>query len=92
MGLNVDWGVVLAFAGGLVLLYILGKIFVKPARFILKFILNGVAGGVLLWLINLIGNQYGFGIVINPITALIAGFLGIPGVILLLLLGPILNI
>jgi inhibitor of the pro-sigma K processing machinery len=41
---------------------------------------------VLLWLANLLGRHFGITVPINPITALIAGFLGVPGVVLVLAL------
>lgn len=80
----------LAFIFGLFLLYIIGMILVIPIKIIWKLIINGVIGGILLLLFNLIGRILGLSIAINPITALIAGFLGIPGVILLLILQKIL--
>ncbi len=80
----------LAFIFGLFLLYVIGMILVIPIKIIWKLIINGVIGGILLLLFNLIGRILGLSIAINPITALIAGFLGIPGVILLLILQKIL--
>ncbi len=80
----------LAFIFGLFLLYVIGMILVIPIKIIWKLIINGVIGGILLLLFNLIGRALGLSIAINPITALIAGFLGIPGVILLLILQKIL--
>ena len=83
-------GVVLAFLFGLFLLYILGMLLVVPTRLLIKLIANGILGGILLLIVNLIGKFLGFSIVINPITAIIAGIFGIPGVILLIVLQYIL--
>lgn len=47
----------------------------------LKLVWNGIAGAVLLWLVNLIGGLFGVTIKITIINALIAGFFGIPGVL-----------
>lgn len=66
---------------GLVLLYVVIKILKWP----LKILMNGVIGIVLLYLANLLGTYLGFTIGINWITALVAGFLGIPGVIFLVI-------
>ena len=66
---------------GLVLLYLLIKLLKWP----LKILINGVIGIVLLYLTNLLGAYFGFAIAINWITALIAGFLGVPGVIFLVI-------
>lgn len=88
MGIN--FSIILAYAIGLILLYLIGMLLVIPIKIILKLIINGVLGGVLLFIVNLLGTFLGFSIVINPLTALIAGFLGIPGVILLFLIEKLL--
>ncbi len=41
-------------------------------------------------ILNILGTGIGVSIAINPVTALIAGFLGVPGVILMLILQVIL--
>ncbi|MCF6460890.1 pro-sigmaK processing inhibitor BofA family protein [Clostridium sp. Cult3] len=83
-------GTLLAFIFGLFLLYIVGMLLVIPIKMILKLIANGVIGGLLLLLFNLIGGFLGLSLAINPITAVTVGFLGIPGVILLLILQKVL--
>lgn len=81
---------ILAFLFGLVLLYIIGMILVIPLKVIFKLIVNGIIGGVILFLFNLVGGLFGLGIAINPLNAIIVGVLGVPGVILLLILQVIL--
>ncbi|MDV4149550.1 pro-sigmaK processing inhibitor BofA family protein [Clostridium sp. AL.422] len=66
---------------GLVLLYLLIKVLKWP----LKILMNGIIGIVLLYFTNLLGAYFDFSIGINWITALIAGFLGVPGVIFLVI-------
>ncbi|NLN16976.1 MAG: pro-sigmaK processing inhibitor BofA [Firmicutes bacterium] len=78
--------VIIAYLFGLVLLYILARLLLIPLRLAIRLLINGVIGGFLLWLVNLLGLFVGVYLPINPITALVAGFLGIPGVILLLVL------
>lgn len=51
----------------------------------LKLLWNGVVGMILLWLFNLVGGIVGLHLEIGAVFALVAGFFGIPGVILLLL-------
>ena len=80
----------LAFIFGLFLLYIIGMLLVIPIKIIFKLIGNGIIGGILLLIFNLIGGIFGLAVVINPLTAIIAGVLGIPGVILLLIIQNIL--
>lgn len=85
-----DYSVLIAYAFGLVLLYIIGRILFVPVKFVLRLLYNGVIGGVMLWLLNVVGAYVGLHVNINPITALVAGFLGIPGVVLLVALKYIL--
>ncbi|SKC91951.1 pro-sigmaK processing inhibitor BofA family protein [Maledivibacter halophilus] len=84
MGIGIELSVIFAYALGLILLYVIGYLLLFPFKWILKLIYNGIIGGILLFVVNLIGKLIGFSIVINPITALIVGFLGIPGVIMLI--------
>ena len=66
---------------GLALLYLIIKLLKWP----IKLLINGIIGIVLLYVANFIGEYLNFYITINPITALIAGFLAIPGVIFLVI-------
>ncbi|MFY9176699.1 MAG: pro-sigmaK processing inhibitor BofA family protein [Caldicoprobacterales bacterium] len=91
MGLDIPFSVIIGYALGLVLLYLVGWFLLVPLKKILKFIYNGLLGGIILWLLNLLGGLIHVRLAINPITALIVGFLGIPGVILILLLQFILG-
>ncbi len=78
-----EFNVIIAFVFGLLLLYIIGRVLLMPLRLVFKLIYNGLIGGIILWLLNWVGAYFGFTIAINVATALIVGFLGIPGVILL---------
>lgn len=66
-------------------LYILVKVFSWPIKILFKLIINALLGALLLIIVNFIGQYFNFYIGINGITALIAGFLGIPGVIFLII-------
>jgi inhibitor of the pro-sigma K processing machinery len=83
---TIPWDVILAYAVGLVLLYAVGWLLLVPLKIILKFIYNAIIGGIILWVLNLVGGFIGITVAINPVTALIVGFLGVPGLILILLL------
>lgn len=85
-----DIGTIFYYGTGLFLLYILGLILVWPIKKILKLLINGVLGGILLFVFNIIGGYFGLGIEINPLNAIIVGILGVPGVVLLLILQMIL--
>ena len=76
--------VVLYFLIAIVAMVILVKLFSWPLKILGKLILNGAFGVILLLLVNFVGEYVGITIAINAVTALIAGFLGVPGVIFLI--------
>lgn len=51
----------------------------------IKILYNGVVGAIMLWIFNLLGGLIGFTVHINVISALIAGFFGIPGAAVVIL-------
>ncbi|HEY8892272.1 MAG TPA: pro-sigmaK processing inhibitor BofA family protein [Clostridium sp.] len=77
--------VALYFLIGIVAMIIVVKLFSWPLKILGKLVLNAVLGVLLLLLVNFVGNYVGITIAINPVTALIAGFLGVPGVIFLII-------
>ena len=67
-------------------LFIIGKIFLIPLKKILKLIVNSIMGGILIYIINLIGESFSFHIGLNWGTSMFVGIFGVPGVILLVVL------
>jgi len=84
--MGVETNTLLAYLFGLIVIYVIGRILIIPIKLMTKLLVNAVLGGVTLWLVNMFGGAIGINIGINVITALVAGLLGIPGVILLLIL------
>ena len=80
-----ELSVIAAYVVGILAIYFIGKMFLMPVRIVWKLIYNGIIGGIMLWVVNFVGASFGFTIGINFVSALVAGFLGIPGVILLIL-------
>lgn len=66
-------------------LFIIVKLLAWPLSVLWKLIVNAVLGAIMLFLVNLVGSYFGLYISINAVTALIAGFLGVPGVIFLII-------
>lgn len=66
---------------GIGVLYLLIKLLKLP----FKIIYNGIVGVIMLYATNFLGGYIGISVGINAITALIAGFLGVPGVIFLVI-------
>lgn len=67
-------------------LFIFGRIFILPIKSILKLVLNSILGGLIIYIINVIGGLFAFHIGLNYITAILVGILGIPGAMLLVIL------
>lgn len=65
-------------------IFIFGRLFIVPIKKILKLVFNSILGGVSIFLINLIGANFGFHIGLNIFTSIIVGILGLPGVICLI--------
>jgi len=74
---------------GIVILFLAIKLLKWP----IKIVINGIIGVVILYVANfiianlsLVGINVSLSLPINPITALIAGFFGVPGVIVLIII------
>ena len=76
----------------IIFLFIFGRIFIWPLKSILKLILNSILGGILIYVINIIGMNFNFHIGLNLITSIIVGILGLPGALLLIILKIILRL
>lgn len=70
-----------AFAVGLVVLCLVGKIISLPLQLVWKLITNSIIGAILLWVVKIFAVK----VQITFLSALIAGFFGVPGVIAVLL-------
>ena len=70
-----------SFIVGIIVLFILLRILSLPFRIVWKLITNSIVGALMLWIVNL----FGLGIEITFFKALIAGFFGVPGVLVVVL-------
>lgn len=73
-----DLNTIIVYLGCIIFLFLIGRIFILPLKFILKLIGNSVLGGILIFLVNMVGNLFNFHIGLNIGTAVITGILGIP--------------
>ena len=72
------------FGACVISIIIIAKILSWPVKLLWKLIINVLLGGLMLILVNFFGENLGLVIPLNWITSLVAGLLGIPGVILLI--------
>lgn len=81
-----DFIMILPFLIGVLALFIVLKLLALPMKLIVKLVINGLVGGLIIFLVNLIGANFGFIIDLNWITAIIVGILGVPGVVIVAIL------
>lgn len=77
---------IFAYVLGLFLIYLICWFFIRPFKLLSRVLVSGVLGVIMLVVVNLIGGFAGLQLAVNPFNAFVAGFLGVPGVILLFLL------
>ncbi len=75
---------ILFYAIGFGWLLLLLRFFRKPLRLIFRLVLSSILGGIMLMLLNTFGGAWGISLAVNPVTALVAGVLGLPGIAALL--------
>ena len=86
----IPWELIISFALGLVVLYLISWLLLVPMRFLWRMLAGGLLGGCMLWVVSQFGFLLGFEVSINPFTALTAGLLGVPGVALVIMLNILL--
>ena len=67
----------------LVALWMLLRLLMTPIKWGWKLLIHGLGGVGCLWLLNFLSAWTGICFPINPVTALISGGLGVPGIALL---------
>ncbi len=85
MSMGMEVAVFLAYASGMLLVYVLGRFLLVPLKWMLIFLVSSAAGGVVILLLNLLCGTCGLFIPVNIFTAGTAGVLGLPGIIMLVL-------
>ena len=53
------------------IIFILGRIFIFPIKKILKLVFNSILGGICIFIINLVGANFGFHIGLNFFTSIL---------------------
>ena len=81
-----DFNSIIAYIACIIFLFIFGKIFIVPIKTILRLVINSILGGIIIFIINLIGSIWNFHIGINFITSIFVGILGIPGAVVIIII------
>ena len=69
----------------LALVAVILRLLAAPMKLLWKLAVNSLGGLICLWLLNWISGFTGILFPINAVTAAVAGFLGLPGILLLAL-------
>jgi inhibitor of the pro-sigma K processing machinery len=69
------------YATGIVVLLLLLRVLARPVEILLRIAAYSVVGGLAIWVINLVGSPFGLHLALNPVAAIVAGMLGLPGVV-----------
>ena len=77
---------VITFLACICFIFLFGKILIVPIQKILKLVVNSLLGGLVIYVINSIGANFGFHIGLNIVTSMIVGLLGLPGTVVLILI------
>ena len=88
--MRIPWELIASFAVGLALICLTGYLLLVPMKFLWRLLAGGVLGALALMLVNLVGALFGFSVNVNPFTAMAVGFLGLPGALLVIVLGFVL--
>ncbi|MBR3673398.1 MAG: pro-sigmaK processing inhibitor BofA family protein [Clostridia bacterium] len=80
-----DLNSIIIYLACLIVIFIVGKIFYVPLKHIIKLLINSILGGLLIYIVNMVGVSFNFHIGLNVGTAIFTGILGVPGVVVLVL-------
>ena len=70
---------ILFFIIAIILFIFVGKKFLNLLKIILKLIGNSILGGILIYIINIIGEGFDFHVGLNFMTSFFVGLFGMPG-------------
>ena len=82
---------IITFLACICFIFLFGKILIVPIQKIAKLIINSILGAFVIYVINLIGANFGFHIGLNIITSMVIGLLGLPGAVVLIVIKLILG-
>ena len=73
-----SFNTIIVYLACIIFLFLLGRIFILPLKSIIKLIGNSILGGILIYVVNMLGSLYNFHIGLNVGTAITTGISGIP--------------
>ncbi len=74
--------ITLAYILGFFIIYILCRVFIRPLKWVLRLAFSCCLGCVAMLVANHFLSPLGVDFAINPLTAMISGVLGVPGMVM----------
>jgi inhibitor of the pro-sigma K processing machinery len=71
------------YAAGVILLLVALQVLAQPLEMLFRVVGNSIIGGLGLSAINLAAGLFHFHLTLNPVTAVVVGMLGVPGLVAL---------
>lgn len=68
---------IIAYLACICFIFLFGRIFIVPIKKILKLVFNSILGGIVIYIINLVGANFGFHIGLNIFTSILVRNIGI---------------
>lgn len=62
---------IITFLACICFIFLFGRIFIFPIKKILKLVINSILGGLVIFIINIVGSGFGFHIGLNIFTSII---------------------
>ncbi|MFZ3591687.1 pro-sigmaK processing inhibitor BofA family protein [Bacillus sp. DJP31] len=78
--------IVLSILGGIIILLLLVGAPIRPMRWIGQGLIKIIIGALLLFFLNALGTTFNLHVPINLVTSTVSGFLGIPGLLALVVI------
>ena len=88
--MKISPSLLITYIVGFFILYVVCWIFIKPIKWLLKLLLSCICGCLAMAVVNFIFARFGTVFSINPLTAMMSGVLGVPGMIITFILQGIL--
>ncbi|NLP36309.1 MAG: SigmaK-factor processing regulatory BofA [Firmicutes bacterium] len=86
-----DLNLAVAAIFALIVLFYLLKFLFGPGQVFFRFVGTGLMGAAILFLFNLVGGFFNLTLGINVLTSLLVGYMGLPGLIMLIILQKMLG-
>lgn len=83
---ELTFGTFVGYLLGLLIVFVVAKIFLAPVKIILRLLVNSVVAIGVMFAINLLEPVLHIHMGINAVSALVVGILGVPGLCLMMLL------